>query len=170
MNGQPIRNRQELMSLFEAARWAPSAFNLQVWRFVYAERNTDHFDRFLELLPERNRHWAKDAAVLVVVLSKKNQIYKGEKLPVVTHSFDAGAAWMAMALEGTARGFVVHATGGFEPDKVAQAIGINRDEYDIEVIVAIGNRAFKGKRENTTQRNEIDKFVSEGVFSEKIEE
>ena len=156
------------MSLFEAARWAPSAFNLQVWRFVFAERNSSHWDRYINLLPERNEPWAKDAAVLVVVLSNKYETYKGRKLPVPTHSFDAGGASMALSLEGTARGFVVHPTGGFDEKKVAEAIGLKGDDYKIEAILAIGNRAFRGKPERTTQRHELDKLVSEGFFVEKI--
>lgn len=166
MNGKPI-DHEDLMSLFEAARWAPSAYNLQEWRFVYAERDGPYWEPFLDLLTERNQQWAKDAGVLVVVLSSKYERYRGHKLPVTTHSFDAGAAWMAMALEGTARGLVVHATGGYDPAKVADVIALNADDYQVEAILAIGNRALKGKPENTTLRNDIDKFVFEGIFQEK---
>lgn len=159
------------MALFEAARWAPSTYNLQVWRFVYAERNSPYWDKYFDLLTQRNQKWAKDGAVLVVVLSNKFESYKEHKLPVKTHSFDAGGAAMALSLEGTARGLVVHTTSGFDPEKVAYAIGLDpeiRDEYTIEAILVIGNRAFKGRPERTTQRNEINQFVSEGVFVEKL--
>ncbi len=166
MNGKPV-DHEDLMSLFEAARWAPSAYNLQEWRFVYAERDGPYWDRFFELLTDRNQQWAKDAGVLVVVLSSKYEKYRGHKLPVATHSFDAGAAWMAMALEGTARGLVVHATGGYDSQKVAEVIGLNSDDYQVEAILAIGNRALKGKPENTTQRLDVSKFVFDGIFEEK---
>lgn len=167
MNGQPV-DHKDLMSLFEAARWAPSAYNLQEWRFVYAERDGPYWERFFDLLTSRNQQWAKDAGVLVVVLSSKYEKYRGHKLPVTTHSFDAGAAWMAIALEGTARGLVVHATGGYDPQKVADVIALNsQDDYTVEAILVIGNRALKGKPENTTQRVDIDKFVFDGIFEEK---
>ena len=60
----------ELMRLFEAARWAPSSYNSQPWRFLYAHRDTPHWDLFLGLLNEGNRGWASRAAVLMVALSK----------------------------------------------------------------------------------------------------
>ncbi len=51
-----------LMSLFEAARWAPSSYNNQPWRFIYAKRNKEHWNRFFNLLVEGNKVWAKNAA------------------------------------------------------------------------------------------------------------
>jgi nitroreductase len=67
-----------IMSLFEAARWAPSSFNNQPWRFVYAKRNTVHWDTLFNLLLESNKKWAKNAAVLVVIVSRKNFEYNGK--------------------------------------------------------------------------------------------
>jgi nitroreductase len=71
------------MSLFEAARWAPSSFNNQPWRFIYAKRNTQHWDRLFNLLHEANQAWPKDAAVLVSVISRKNFEY--DERPSITH-------------------------------------------------------------------------------------
>ena len=68
MTGEEL-NDEDIMSLFEAARWAPSSFNNQPWRFIYAKRNTQHWDRFFNLLYEANQVWVKDAAVLVAVIS-----------------------------------------------------------------------------------------------------
>jgi nitroreductase len=62
------------MPLFEAARWAPSSVNVQPWRFIYAKRNTvraEDWKRFFNLLADVNKDWAKNAAVLIVVISKK---------------------------------------------------------------------------------------------------
>ena len=66
VTGEEI-SEQELMALFEAARWAPSFFNGQPWRFLYARRNTEHWDRFFGLMGEFNQGWTKDAAALMVV-------------------------------------------------------------------------------------------------------
>lgn len=126
MNGQPVKN-DELMSLFEAARWAPSHYNTQTWRFVYTKRGSKYWSDYLDALVPGNRKWASKSGVLMVVLSKKSNTYKGRKEEVASHSFDTGcvsqciplhvmslfffklivacsSAWMAMALEGTARG------------------------------------------------------------------
>lgn len=89
------------MPLFEAARWAPSSFNVQPWRFIYAKRNTlraEDWKRFFNLLADVNKDWAKNAAVLIVVISKKDFEYKGRALPSVTHQSDTGAAWENLAL------------------------------------------------------------------------
>jgi nitroreductase len=68
MAGAPVDDDQ-LFRLFEAARWAPSSFNRQPWRFLYAKRDGPHWTTFLNLLSESNRRWADQAAVLVVIAS-----------------------------------------------------------------------------------------------------
>jgi nitroreductase len=59
----------DLMTIMEAARLAPSSYNSQPWRFIYARRDTPHWDTFLDLLVPFNRSWAKDAAALLVLVS-----------------------------------------------------------------------------------------------------
>ncbi|KAF7489349.1 hypothetical protein SSS_02934 [Sarcoptes scabiei] len=168
MNGRPVPN-DVLMSLFEAARWAPSYYNTQSWRFVYATRNGRYWNKFIDALVPGNQKWAKDAGALIVVLSAKYQIKDGEKRSVESHTFDTGAAWMAMALEGTARGLVVHPMTGFDKDKVIRMIGLNnKNDYQIEAMVAVGNRLRLVNDEKITDRHPVNKFVSEGVFREKI--
>lgn len=171
MNGQPV-DQKVLMSLFEAARWAPSYYNTQAWRFVYMYRDTPKFAQLLEALSPGNRRWTKDAGVLLVALSSRFQLRKGEKQPIDSHSFDTGAAWMSMALEGTARGLVMHAMTGFDRVKVAEAIELpDEDDYKIEAVVAVGHRAFPASNsEKISQRNNLDKFVSEDVFKFQLTE
>jgi hypothetical protein len=79
-----------IMSLFEAARWAPSSYNNQPWRFIYAKRNSKYWNNIFDLLAEPNKVWAKDAALLVVVVSSKNFEHNGKYS--ITHQYDAGAA------------------------------------------------------------------------------
>src|SRR6187401_2753269 len=105
LSGESITH-DELMSLFEAARWAPSSFNNQPWRFIYAKRTSSDWAKFLDLLVEGNKIWAKDAGVLIVIISRKNFEYN-EK-PSITHQFDTGAAWENLALEASIRGIVAH--------------------------------------------------------------
>jgi nitroreductase len=105
MSGEEIAE-QELMRLFEAARWAPSSFNAQQWRALYARRGTEYWPVFFELLVDGNKSWAKSAAVLVVFISRKTFDYNNE--PSITHSYDTGAAWENFALQGFRLGLVVH--------------------------------------------------------------
>ena len=68
LSGEPISD-DELFTLFEAARWAPSSYNNQPWRFVYAKRDTPHWKRLFGFLVHANQEWAKHAAALIVVIS-----------------------------------------------------------------------------------------------------
>ncbi|MGD1834098.1 MAG: nitroreductase family protein, partial [Nitrososphaeraceae archaeon] len=106
---------KDLMSLFEAARWAPSEFNNQPWRFIYAKRNTPEWNKLFNLMVEFNQLWTKNAAVLVVVISRKKSEYK--ETDYITHSFDTGAAWENLALEAVSKGYVTHAMAGFDRNK-----------------------------------------------------
>src|SRR6476659_3296729 len=77
MTGEEL-NDDTIMTLFEAARWAPSSFNNQPWRFIYAKRNTKYWDKIFDLLVESNKVWAKNAGILIVVISNKNFEYNGK--------------------------------------------------------------------------------------------
>jgi len=129
---------EEFMPLFEAARWAPSSYNNQHWRFVYAERTDDEFEDFLELIYDGNAGWAEDAAVLVVLASKTTFDHNGEDAR--THSFDTGAAWENLALEGARRGLAVHAMQGFDYEGMADYLDLP-EGFELECMVAVGERA-----------------------------
>ena len=60
MSGEEISDT-ELMRLFEAARWAPSSYNGQPWRFIYAKRNSEPWDKLFSLMVDFNKSWAKNA-------------------------------------------------------------------------------------------------------------
>ena len=107
------RSATRMFPLFEAARWAPSSFNGQSWRFIFARRqNRDQFDKFLDLLVPGNQAWAKNAAVMVVVASRTR--FEHNDKPSMTHAFDCGAAWENLALEATRRELVAHGMQGFD--------------------------------------------------------
>src|SRR2546427_10602257 len=133
MSGEEI-SRQELMRLFEAARWAPSSFNAQQWRALYARRGTEHWQTFFDLLVDANKVWAKNAAVLVVFISRKLFDYNDE--PSVTHSYDAGAAWENFALQGSRQGLVVHGMEGFDYERARKELRIP-DEFQVEAWAAV---------------------------------
>src|SRR5258706_14088069 len=105
MSGEAI-SEQEMLRLFEAARWAPSTYNEQEWRFLYARRDTPQWPLFFELLAEANRAWCHRAALLSVILAHKVFQRSGKPNPV--HIFDSGLAFENLALQGTVMGLVVH--------------------------------------------------------------
>jgi nitroreductase len=167
MTGEGMTD-DELMPLFEAARWAPSCYNNQPWIFIYAHRDTPEWKPIYDLMVEYNQNWTKNAAALVVVISK-NTFYKNGK-PSRTHSYDTGAAWMSMALEGSSRGYVVHGMEGFDYDKARKNLQIPED-YTVEAMAAIGKRAPKEKLSPEMQKNEapsdrrpLDQILMKGKF------
>jgi len=134
MSGDPV-SKDELMSLFEAARWAPSSFNNQSWRFLYSLKGSDTWDTFFDLLLEGNKTWVKNAGALVVILSKTTFDYNVK--PSKTHAFDSGAAWQNFALQGSINGLVIHGMQGFDYDKAKSELQIP-DEYEVQAMAAIG--------------------------------
>lgn len=134
MSGESLSD-EELMPLFEAARWAPSSYNAQPWRFYFAKRETEAFSALYELLVPFNQSWAEDAAALVIIAS--HTVFETNGKPSPTHSFDTGAAWQNLALEGSARGLVIHGMQGFDYDG-AKTLCKLPDDYVIEAMIAIG--------------------------------
>ncbi len=134
MSGDPV-SKDELMSLFEAARWAPSSFNNQSWRLLYSLKGSDTWDTFFDLLLEGNKTWVKNAGALVVILSKTTFDYNGK--PSKTHAFDSGAAWQNFALQGSINGLVIHGMQGFDYDKAKSELQIP-GEYEVQAMAAIG--------------------------------
>lgn len=168
MTGEPITDEQ-LMSLFEAARWAPSSYNGQPWRFVYAKCKTPHFETFLSLMVPFNQSWAHTAAVLVVLISRDT--FTWDNKTARTHSFDTGAAWQNICLQGHLMGLVVHGMEGFDYEKARHDLHIPIG-YTIEAMCAIGKPGRKEdlpadlqKREEPSQRNLVSSFVREGTFT-----
>jgi nitroreductase len=167
MSGEEIPEH-ELMTLVEAAKWAPSCFNNQPWRFLYGRRNTPQWNIFFDLLADANKAWTKNAAVLMVVISKKTFDYNGK--PDRTHSYDAGAAWENLALQGSLKGWVVHGMAGFDYDKARAELNIPED-YQVEAMAAIGRpgkiRSLPEKlreREKPSGRKALSDIIMEGKF------
>ncbi|KKQ32261.1 MAG: Nitroreductase [candidate division TM6 bacterium GW2011_GWF2_37_49] len=169
MSGEVI-TKDELMTLFDAARWAQSSYNNQPWRFAYAFRETPVWATFFNLLVPFNQDWCKNAAVLIVASSKKDFDFNGK--PSRTHSFDAGAALQNLALQGYEMNLVIHGMEGFDYDKAKQEL-LLPDGYAIEAMFAVGKPGDKyglpkelQEREEPSWRNEIATFAFEGGFAE----
>jgi nitroreductase len=170
MSGEEI-SQEELMRLFEAARWAPSSFNSQQWRALYARRGTEHWQTFFGLLVDANKAWAKNAAALVVFISRKN--FEHDDEPSVTHSYDCGAAWENFALQGFHQGLVVHGMEGFDYDRARTELEIP-EEFQVEAMAAVGRPGPREllpqklqARESPNDRRKISESVFEGPFRVK---
>jgi nitroreductase len=159
----------DLATLFEAARWAPSSYNEQEWRFLYAHREGPHWRTFFELLAAGNQAWCDRAGVLIVVLSHRVFTRNGKPNPV--HSFDTGAAFENLALQGCRMGLVVHGMMGFDYERARTALAVP-DDYAVEAMVAVGHpgdpatlpEALRAM-EVPSQRKPVAEIVREGKFS-----
>jgi nitroreductase len=170
MSGEEI-SREELMRLFEAARWAPSSFNTQQWRALYALRGTKHWQTFFDLLVDANKTWAQNAAVLVVFISRT--LFDHDNEPSVTHSYDCGAAWENFALQGFHQGLVVHGMQGFDYERARKDLQIP-DQFKVEAMAAVGKPGPKEvlperlrARESPNDRRKLSESVFEGPFRPK---
>lgn len=169
MTGEELTD-ELLMSLFEAARWAPSSYNNQPWRFIYAKRNTEHWNRLFNLLVEGNKVWAKNAAALVVVIARKN--FEHNEKPARTNQFDTGAAWENLALEATFRGLAAHGMQGFDYEKAKKDLEVP-DNFDVVAMIALGKRGQRDQlppqlqeREYPNDRKPLNEIVMEGRFQQ----
>jgi len=167
MSGESISDK-ELMNLFEAARWAPSSYNNQEWRFIYAKKDRIYWDEFLDLLTEPNRIWCKNSAVLVVLVSKTT--FDHNEKPDNTHSLSAGAAWMSLALQGSINGLAIHGMAGFDYEKAKTLLKIP-DNHKVEMMIAIGKPGKKEDLPENLQKIEVPsgrKPISKIVFEGRL--
>ncbi len=167
MTGEEVA-RDELLRMVEAARWAMSSMNNQPWRFLYALRNTPHWDTFFNLLSANNQTWCRNAGALIVVVSKTTFDFNNK--PARTHSYDAGAAWCCFALQGTAMGLVVHGMQGFDYDRAKAELGVP-EGYQVEAMAAVGRPGdpedlplVLQQREQPSLRKKGDEIAFEGGF------
>jgi nitroreductase len=110
--------RPVIQALLEAARWAPSCYGDEPWRFIVCDRHTHPaaWQKAYDCLAEGNQIWAKDAPVLMLVLA--DSVFRHNSQPNRWAPYDTGAAAMSLSLEAVNHGLMVHPMGGFDPDRV----------------------------------------------------
>jgi nitroreductase len=159
---------EQVRSLFEAARWAPSASNLQPWLFVYAD-DAETLALARPILRDGNRRWADRAPLLVFVFARRANPATGAANHLA--AFDTGAAWMSLALQAQKLGLVAHAMGGIHPDRAYAILGVPSDEYESLCAIAVGRRAAPDHlpddlraREVPSTRKAVGEFALRGAF------
>jgi nitroreductase len=162
---------EAVRTLFEAARWAPSAGNVQPWLFIYAADRPTR-TRAHRLLKEQNRRWAERAPLLIFVFARRNHPETG--LPLRTAAFDTGAAWFALALQAQQLGLVTRAMGGIHHEQTYAALGVPENEFESMVAIAIGYPGDPlhlppdlAAKEQPTPRKRQHHFVFNGRYVER---
>ena len=162
----------DLLTMLESARWAPSSYNSQPWRFAYARRDTPHWDRFLGLLVPFNQSWAVNASALVINISNSLMRPPGsdKDVPSPTHSFDAGTASGYLALQAHKMGWHAHGMVGFDKERAFTELGVSAG-YRVEATYAIGRMGNVAAlpenlrdRERPSSRMLLSEIAFEGSF------
>jgi len=169
MSGEKI-SEEELMTLFEAARWAPSSYNEQPWRFIYAMRDTPEFETLFSFLVDFNKDWCKNAGALIVTISTKNT---SRGTPSVTHSFDTGSAWENLALQANSMNILAHGMSGFDYKLAQEKLGVPND-YAVEMMIAVGRHGpienlpeSMHAGETPNDRKPLEELIFKGKFAFK---
>lgn len=116
---------ETLYELFDAARWAASAFNEQPWQYVYACRDTAGFTQLWDCLAAGNQPWTQSAAVLLVALKRTTLSRNGKPNPWAGH--DVGMANAHLLLQAAHRDIYGHLMAGFDPDKIRALLSLSDD-------------------------------------------
>lgn len=158
---------KDIWAILEAARYAPSCFNQQPWKFIVAIKD-EELKNMRSILLNSNKVWADKAPVLITIISKKTFDMNGKDN--YWHGFDTGASWAYLSLEAQRRGLATHAMGGFKREEAKKLLNIP-DEYEIMAVVALGIIGDKEslpkdlqEREMPGERKELSHIVSMGKF------
>jgi nitroreductase len=161
--------KSKLLSILEAARWAPSSRNEQPWRYiVFTDDNPEKLEKARSVLLEIN-NYVKLAPILICAITKKT--YSDNGVYNKLHFHDLGAANENMFLESFNQGLIMHEMGGFDREKARKVFSIP-DEYEIGIMIAIGYQdsheilpeRFREKINSPRER----KPLSEIAFLEEI--
>ncbi|MBE1423960.1 nitroreductase [Desulfomicrobium macestii] len=125
---------EDLEVIFDAARWAPSAYNEQPWNILTSTDET--FETFLGLLVEANRKWAVNASLIGFMVARRNFTQSGKPNP--TALYDCGSAWMSLTLQARKLGLYTHGMSGIRRDAIYEAFGIDRDDFEVVAGFTIG--------------------------------
>ncbi|KMY84948.1 Oxygen-insensitive NADPH nitroreductase [Candidatus Paraburkholderia calva] len=144
---------EDVVALLEAARWAPSAYNVQPWRFVVFEKSADSaaFERAFATLVPFNQSWNANAQVLFAVLAD-TLTAKGTANP--TAAYDAGAAAMALLLQAHAKDLAAHSMSGFDANAFREAFAIPERFTPIAMISVAHHGDAKGLPEALAEREQ----------------
>jgi nitroreductase len=123
-----------IRTILEAARWAPSANNVQPWRFIVARRGTDAFAKLHDAMLGFNQAWADSAAVLIANIA---ETVDAEGKPRPWARYDLGQAVAHLSVQAQHEGLHTHQMGGFEAEKIREAFDL-ADGLDVVSITAIG--------------------------------
>ena len=133
-DNKPVE-QEKINSILEAARWAPSAFNAQPWKFIVGISGSNNYDKILDTLVDWNIQWAKNAPVLILNIAEKYFSHNGK--PNSTYKYDLGQAVAMLSLEAVNQGLTTHQMTGFDPEKAHKVFNLSND-LEVVSVIAVG--------------------------------
>ncbi len=164
---------EKILSLLEAAQWAPSSANEQPWRFIIAEKlDVESHQKIVDVLTDGNKIWAKNAPLLILTVTKLVSTHNNK---VNKYSYyDIGTAAAHITFQATAMGLHVRQMGGFNPDRARAVFSIPESFAPVSVL-AIGYKGeiddlpvnLRERERLTRERKELTDIVFSNYFGEK---
>lgn len=159
---------EEVRTIFEAARWSPSSYNAQPWRFVISNNNQE-FDQFLDLVLESNQIWAKNSSRIGFIFSQNQFEHNQKENPWA--QFDAGSAWMSFTLQANILGYQTHGLAGIKYEDIYEKFEVSSDEYKLICGFALGKMDIPDQlpeelksREQPSVRKPLSETLGFGKF------
>ena len=133
-------SQTQVISLLEAARWAPSCFGDQPWRFVVMNKSTHAaaWQKAFDCLAPSNQTWVKDTPMLVLVCADTLFGHNGQ--PNRWAQYDTGAAVENFCLQAEALGLMAHQMGGFNADTAREAFNVP-PQFTLMAMISVGHAA-----------------------------
>ena len=167
--------QEQLISLLEAARWAPSCFGDEPWRFIVWDKNKDAtaWEKALDCIVPGNQTWAKDAPVFVLVCA--DTLFNHNQKPNRWGVYDTGAAAVSLCLQATSLGLMTHQMGGFDGDKTRAAFNVP-EQYQMMSMLAVGHATdvdglpedLKERELAPRKRRALGELFYNGVWNQPI--
>lgn len=170
-----IVERKQIIALLEAARWAPSCYGDEPWRFIVWDKNTDAtaWHRAFDCLVEWNQNWVKNAPLLLLVTA--NSLFSKNGKPNAWGQYDSGAAAENLCLQAVSMGLMAHQMGGFDAKKVQKEFNIP-EQFNCMAMIAVGyqseetslNEELKDLELAPRERTALSEHFFEGTWGVSI--
>ncbi|WP_292784881.1 nitroreductase family protein [Methylophilus sp. UBA6697] len=164
-------SQEQVVSLLEAARWAPSCFGDQPWRYVFCNKadNMQAWQAAFDCLVPGNQGWAVNAPVLLLICA--DTLFGHNDKPNKWAAYDTGAATENLCLQATALGLMAHQMGGFDADKARATFKVP-ERYQILAMVTVGYQAAieglseedKAREVAARSRKPLDELFFNGLW------
>ena len=147
-------SREQLRTLLEAGRWAPSCNGDEPWRYLIWDKARDPqgWQKAYDCLNENNKKWVKNVPLLM--MSCAGSAFEATGKPNRWTQHDTGAASVSMALQAVAMGLIIHQMGGWDAEKARAAFSIP-PEYTPMAMIAVGYQASPDVLDDETKAKEL---------------